>query len=89
MYWKSVTRKELNQRVDKALNANSNYHNNDMIGIPGTYLDQKEFYRDASFLDNAPYLRTLVANPNHIGCHTLKKPGSRIFKGTQAIERVS
>lgn len=87
MYWKSVERAVLNQRVDDALNRNTNYHKNDMIGIPGTYLDQKEFYRDASFLKDAPFLRTLVANPNHIGCHTLKKPGSPIFKGTQAIEK--
>lgn len=87
MYWKSVDRKALNQRVDEALNKNTNYHNNDMLGIPGTYLDRKEFYPDASFLDDAPYLRTLVANPNHIGCHTLKNPGSPIFKGTQAIEK--
>ena len=87
MYWKSVDRKELNERVNLALSKNSNYHKNDMLGIPGTYLDRKEFYPDASFLDDAPYLRTLVANPNHIGCHTLKKPGSPIFKGTQAIEK--
>ena len=87
MYWKSVDRKELNERINLALSKNSNYHKNDMLGIPGTYLDRKEFYPDASFLDDAPYLRTLVANPNHIGCHTLKKPGSPIFKGTQAIEK--
>ena len=87
MYWKSVDRKQLNERVNLALSKNSNYHKNDMLGIPGTYLDRKEFYPDASFLDDAPFLRTLVANPNHIGCHTLKKPGSPIFKGTQAIEK--
>ena len=87
MYWKSVDRKQLNERVNLALSKNSNYHKNDMLGIPGTYLDRKEFYPDASFLDDAPFLRTLVANPNHIGCHTLKNPGSPIFKGTQAIEK--
>ncbi len=87
MYWKSIERKAVNERIDKALNKNANYHKNDMIGIPGTYLDRKEFYPDASFLKDAPFLRTLIANPNHIGCHTLKKPGSPIFQGTQAIEK--
>ncbi|MFT7084559.1 MAG: glutamate/tyrosine decarboxylase-like PLP-dependent enzyme [Vicingaceae bacterium] len=87
MYWKSLERSVVNDRVDAALNKNTNYHKNDMLGIPGTYLDQKEFYPDASFLKDAPFLRTLIANPNHIGCHTLKKPGSPIFQGTQAIEK--
>jgi glutamate/tyrosine decarboxylase-like PLP-dependent enzyme len=87
MYWKPADRSVLNDRIDEALNKNANYHKNDLIGIPGTYLDRKEFYPDATFLQDAPFLRTLIANPNHIGCHTLKKPGSPIFQGTQALEK--
>ena len=87
MNWKPISRAEINKRVDEALGKNVNYQKGDVIGIPGTYLDQKEFYPDASFLKDAPYLKTLIANPNHIGCHTLDKHSSPIFKGTHAIEK--
>lgn len=36
-------------------------------------MDELEFYDDAPFLEHAPFLRTMIANPNHIGCHTLEK----------------
>lgn len=87
MYWKAVERKVLNKQIDEALSKNANYRRGEVIGIPGTYLDQKEFYPEASFLEGAPYLKTLIANPNHIGCHTLKKKSSPIFQGTQNIEK--
>ncbi|MBL4709359.1 MAG: aspartate aminotransferase family protein [Flavobacteriales bacterium] len=87
MHWNAITRKELNQRIDHALGENASYSKAEVIGTPATYLDQKEFYPDASFLKHAPFLRTLIANPNHIGCHTLGKNSSPIFKGTQAIEK--
>ncbi|MEX2379603.1 MAG: aspartate aminotransferase family protein, partial [Vicingaceae bacterium] len=87
MYWKSLTRSEINRRVEKALNKNASYAKGEVMGTPATYLDEDEFYPDASFLNDAPFLRTLIANPNHIGCHTLSKESSPIFKGTQAIER--
>lgn len=87
MHWNAITRKELIRRVDHALNENASYGKGEVIGTPATYLDQKEFYPDASFLEHAPFLKTLIANPNHIGCHTLGKNSSPIFKGTQAIEK--
>ena len=87
MFWKAYSRKELNERVDKALSLNASYASGEVIGTPATYLDQEEFYPNASFLKDAPFLRTLIANPNHIGCHTLNKKSSPIFKGTQAIEK--
>lgn len=87
MGWKAMNREELNQRVKEALALNKNYRSGGVIGTPGTYLDEEEFYPDASFLENAPFLQTLIANPNHIGCHTLNKKSSTIFKGTQAIEK--
>ena len=40
----------------------------------------------ASFLKDAPLLRSYVANPNHIGCHTLGY-SEAFFSGTQEIER--
>lgn len=87
MNWKKLSRKEINERVENALEKNASYARGDVMGTPATYLDKDEFYPDASFLKDAPFLRTMVANPNHIGCHTLNKKSSPIFKGTQAIER--
>ena len=49
-------------------------------------LDDKVFYSDAPFLKDAPTLKTYVANPNHIGCHTYGT-SEKAFKGTQEIER--
>ena len=31
-------------------------------------------------------MKTLIANPNHIGCHTLNEDSEPFFKGTQKIE---
>lgn len=87
MYWEALNRKEILKRVNNALDGNASYSKGEVIGAPATYLDKKEFYPDASFLKDAPFLKTLIANPNHIGCHTLDKKSSPIFKGTQAIER--
>jgi len=87
MKWKSISREEINKKVDNALAKNASYAKGEVIGTPATYLDKDEFYPDASFLKNAPFLRTLIANPNHIGCHTLSHQSSPIFKGTQQIEK--
>lgn len=87
MKWNKLSRKEINLKVDEALSLNQSYYKSPILGIPGTFLDQQEFYHDAPFLENAPFLKTLISNPNHIGCHTLKNPSSSIFKGTQKIEQ--
>ena len=44
------------------------------------------FYDNAPFLKEAPTLQTFVANPNHIGCHTLGQSES-VFSGTQQLEK--
>lgn len=88
MYWKKLSRSEINDNVSKALAQNSSYHKEPILGVPATYLDEEEFYAHAPFLTDAPYLRTLIANPNHIGCHTLEeKKAQGIFKGTQHLEK--
>jgi glutamate/tyrosine decarboxylase-like PLP-dependent enzyme len=78
---------EINERVNRAIEANNNYDHGDILGAPGSYLDREEFAPDAPFLKSAPFLKTLINNPNHIGCHTMGKESSPIFKGTQKIER--
>jgi tyrosine decarboxylase/aspartate 1-decarboxylase len=86
MYWPKLTSDKIKKRVRDALNKNVNYRKTPVLGLPASYLDEEVFYDDAPFLENAPFLSTLIANPNHIGCHTLVR-GEKIFKGTQEIER--
>ncbi len=87
MYWKKLSPGKINEKLFGALANNINYRSNNILGVPGTYLDAEEFYDDAPFLKDAPFLSTLIANPNHIGCHTMGGESESIFGGTQAIER--
>jgi len=82
-----MTKPEIKDRVYAALDENRNYDSDYILGIPGTYLDTAQFHRDADFLQDAPFLRTFINNPNHIGCHTLTgDEGEDLFRGTQKIE---
>lgn len=85
-YWKKKSQEEIKNKVFEALRSNVNFKENNILGVPASYLDEKVFSQDATFLKDAPYISTLVQNPNHIGCHTLGKSES-FFAGTQAIER--
>ncbi len=84
--WKKKTQEEIEAIVFKALDENINYNEQVILGIPASFLDGQVFNQDASFLKNAPFISTLVQNPNHIGCHTLGK-SEPFFQGTQALEK--
>ncbi len=87
MHWQKRTKEEIKERVLQALDQNRNYDSDLILGIPGSYLDTAQFHRDASFLEDAPYLKTFINNPNHIGCHTLTgDEGEDLFRGTQRLE---
>ncbi|MDF3026406.1 MAG: Pyridoxal-dependent decarboxylase [Fluviicola sp.] len=86
MEWKRKSESEARQRVFDALKNNVDYRSGSVLGIPGTYLDPKVFSAEISFVREAPYLSTLVQNPNHIGCHTLGNSES-YFEGTHVLER--
>lgn len=86
MYWKKYTPQEKMTRIKNALSENVNFSKDISLGFPASKLDGKVFYDDAPFLKEAPTLQTFVANPNHIGCHTLGRSES-VFKGTQQLER--
>lgn len=86
MNWRKRSSQEIRDRVLEALKKNKNYSEEMVLGIPASYLDPKVFRRDDKFLSEAPFLSTLVENPNHIGCHTLESSES-FFHGTQEIER--
>jgi tyrosine decarboxylase / aspartate 1-decarboxylase len=86
MIWKQKTNEEINQRIVAALEENVNYKYQSIIGLPASHLDEKVFSQEVDFIRDAPYLSTLVQNPNHIGCHTLGA-SEQFFSGTQQIER--
>ncbi len=85
MYWKKLRKEERKNKIQKALEDNINFANDVSLGYPASKLDEKVFY-DAEFLKEAPVLQTFVANPNHIGCHTLGDSESA-FKGTHELEK--
>jgi len=83
--WKKMSAEASKTRVVEALKENVNFNEGDALGYPVSKLDTKVFF-DAPFLKDAPVLMAFVANPNHIGCHTLGSSESA-FKGTQQMER--
>ena len=85
-FWKKKSQEEIKTIVFNALKDNVNYQEENILGIPASFLGEKVFYQDASFLEAAPFISTLIQNPNHIGCHTLGQSES-FFKGTQKIEK--
>lgn len=85
-YWKKLSPQERQKRIKTALEKNVNFSNDVSLGYPASKLDGKVFYEEAPFLKDAPILQAFVANPNHIGCHTLGT-SEKAFQGTHAIER--
>jgi glutamate/tyrosine decarboxylase-like PLP-dependent enzyme len=85
-YWKKYTKEEQNQRIDKALKKNINFDTDIKLGFPASKLDETVFASDAPFLKDSPLLRSFVANPNHIGCHTMGE-SENAFEGSQQLER--
>jgi tyrosine decarboxylase/aspartate 1-decarboxylase len=84
--WKKLSQEAIKSRVFNALERNIDYTNEHALGVPASLLDGNVFNQDASFLKEAPFLSTMIQNPNHIGCHTLGNSES-FFAGTQEIER--
>lgn len=84
--WEKIPKTERLERITKALSENVNFSKDITLGYPASKLDGKVFYDDDSFLKDKPVLMTYVANPNHIGCHTVGI-SEKAFKGTQEIEK--
>ncbi len=85
-YWKKLSENGIRTRIARALDQNVDYRNKTILGVPASHLDEKVFYGNAAFLKDAPFLSTMIHNPNHIGCHTLGESES-FFAGTQEIEK--
>ncbi|MEY3425444.1 MAG: hypothetical protein RL679_802 [Bacteroidota bacterium] len=86
MKWQKRTPEEIKSKIFEALSKNVNYSSEIILGVPASYLDEKVFPQNKTFLKDAAFLSALVQNPNHIGCHTLGESES-FFHGTQEIER--
>jgi glutamate/tyrosine decarboxylase-like PLP-dependent enzyme len=84
--WKKKSQEEIKTYVFTALDNNLNYNTQNILGIPATYLDEDVFSQDETFLKEAPFMTSMVKNPNHIGCHTLGV-SEGFFTGTQKIEK--
>ena len=85
MQWDSYSHKEIKKTIFDALEQNLDYRQKIVLGLPASFLDTEVFYHDAPFLKDAPFLSAMIANPNHIGCHTLNE-SEAAFAGTQKIE---
>lgn len=86
MAWNAKPYATIKAEVLSALEHNRNYRQEAVLGLPASYLDPEVFPPDAAFLDDAPFARVFMENPNHIGCHTLHESESA-FSGTHALER--
>jgi len=85
-YWKKYSSEKLAEKIDNSLKKNVDFKNDVSLGYPASQLDGNVFYDNAPFLKDAPLLRAYVANPNHIGCHTLGE-SEHAFSGTHELER--
>lgn len=85
-FWKKHPQHILDQKIDTALSKNVNFLQDVSLGYPASHLDGNVFYDNAPFLKDAPLLRAFVANPNHIGCHTIGE-SEHAFSGTHELER--
>jgi glutamate/tyrosine decarboxylase-like PLP-dependent enzyme len=84
--WKKYNQEEIKSKIFNALQQNVDFRQGKFLGVPASHLDGKVFYSNAPFLKDAPYMTAMVANPNHIGCHTLGE-SEDFFGGTQKIEK--
>ena len=50
MFWEKYNYTQIKSKVFEALSKNTNYRSENILGIPGTFLDTDIFYDDAAFL---------------------------------------
>lgn len=85
-YWKKYTKANLIKRIDKALESTIDFQNSKYLGYPVSKLDENVFNTSGAFLNDSPLLKSFIANPNNIGCHTTGK-SEAAFKGSQDLEK--
>lgn len=85
-YWKKYSTETINKKIDKALKDSIDFVSNKGLGFPVSKLDPNVFFNNIAFLGDAPLLRSYIANPNNIGCHTYGT-SEAAFKGAQDLEK--
>lgn len=85
-FWKKYSTETINKKIDNALKKTIDFENNKWLGFPVSKLDPNVFFNNAAFLGDAPLLRSYIANPNNIGCHTYGT-SEEAFKGAQELEK--
>ena len=56
IYWKKKSQEEIKSIVFEALEQNINYDEQNVLGVPASYLDDKVFNQDVSFIKDAPLI---------------------------------
>lgn len=85
-FWKKYTSAQINKKIDAALKETIDFENKKLLGFPVSKLDPNVFFNNIAFLGDAPLLRSFIANPNNIGCHTYGD-SETAFKGAQDLEK--
>ena len=85
-YWKKYSKENLIKRIDEALASTIDFQNSKYLGYPVSKLDENVFNTNGAFLKESPLLKSFIANPNNIGCHTTGK-SEEAFKGSQELEK--
>lgn len=85
-HWKKLSKPQLVKKIDQALASTVNFESSKFLGYPVSHLDENVFNTSGTSLENAPILKSFIANPNNIGCHTLGK-SEEAFKGSQELEK--
>ncbi|PHS54318.1 MAG: aspartate aminotransferase family protein [Lutibacter sp.] len=85
-YWKKYSKDKLIKRIDEALASTVDFQNSKYLGYPVSKLDENVFNTSGAFLNHSPLLKSYIANPNNIGCHTTGK-SEPAFKGSQELEK--
>ena len=85
-HWKKYSKEKLIKRIDKALESTIDFQSSKYLGYPVSKLDENVFNTNGTFLSESPLLKSYIANPNNIGCHTLGK-SEEAFKGSQELEK--
>jgi len=86
IFWKKYSTKIINKKIDDALKHVIDFENNKWLGFPVSKLDPNVFFNNIANLGDAPLLRSYIANPNNIGCHTYGI-SEEAFKGAQDLEK--
>lgn len=85
-YWVKYSKERLAEKIDTALATIVDFEHSKYLGYPVSKLDENVFNTNASFLKDSPLLKSFIANPNNIGCHTFGK-SEEAFKGSQELEK--